>query len=88
MAETNDRKKDPRLPAERLPAERLPADRAPAGPCETCLYFDVLDDSGEMGCTVDIDEDEACREQTVPARLRSCPYYRYYDEYKLVRKQN
>ena len=56
------------------------------GPCETCLYFDVLDASGEEGCTVDIDEDEAYRERSDPRN--ACPYYRFYDEYKLVRKQN
>lgn len=61
-------------------------ENAPAGPCETCLYFDVLDESGEEGCTVSVDEDEAYRERSDPAR--GCPYYRFYDEYKLVQKQN
>ena len=61
-------------------------EKEPAGPCETCLYFDVLDESGEEGCTVDVDEDEAVRERADPRS--GCPYYRYYDEYKLVRKQN
>ncbi len=60
------------------------ADRS--GPCETCLYYDVLDESGEMGCTVSIDEDEAYRERA--DSRHACPYYRFYDEYKLVQKQN
>ena len=57
-----------------------------SGPCETCLYYDVLDESGEMGCTVSIDEDEAYRERA--DSRHACPYYRFYDEYKLVQKQN
>ena len=65
-------------------AERT--EREKTGPCETCLYFDVLDESGAEGCTVDVDEDEAYRERSDPRN--SCPYYRYYDEYKLVRRQN
>ena len=73
----------------RDPAENgrpSPAEKRKSGPCETCLYYDVLDESGEMGCTVSIDEDEAYRER---ADSRSeCPYYHFYDEYKLVRKQN
>ncbi|MBE6724761.1 MAG: hypothetical protein E7576_06125 [Ruminococcaceae bacterium] len=56
------------------------------GPCETCLYFDVLDESGAEGCTVDVDEDEAYREYA--GAEKGCPYYRFYDEYKLVQKQN
>ena len=67
-------------------AKRPSAPAAPAGPCETCLYYDVLDESGAEGCTVEIDEDEAYRERSDPKN--ACPYYRYYDEYKLVRKQN
>ena len=56
------------------------------GPCDTCLYYDVLDESGEEGCTVSVDEDEAYRERA--DSRSSCPYYRFYDEYKLVQKQN
>ncbi len=57
-------------------------------PCETCLYFDALDESGEEGCVVNVDEDEAYREQAGMKEREGCPFYRYYDEYKLVRKQN
>ena len=73
------------LPAKKKKAQRK-ANSAPSGPCETCLYYDVLDESGAEGCTVDVDEDEACRERSDPRQ--TCPYYRYYDEYKTVRKQN
>lgn len=27
-------------------------------PCESCVYFDVIDEAGNMGCTIDIDEDD------------------------------
>ena len=40
--------------------------------CETC---DVRLDQDEMGCFLS-------------GTNRGCPYYRYYDEYKSVQKQN
>jgi hypothetical protein len=55
--------------------------------CDTCVYYDYIDDDGTLGCTVDIDEDEYYRELE-GGRHRACPYYKYYDEYKTVRKQN
>ncbi|MBE6617981.1 MAG: hypothetical protein E7627_08610 [Ruminococcaceae bacterium] len=55
-------------------------------PCETCAYFDVIYDDGTMGCTIDIDEDDCSRERE--GTERGCPYYKFYDEYKMVRKQN
>lgn len=52
--------------------------------CEDCLYYDC-DENGEYYCTASLDEDEA-----VAFRLTGgdCPYFRFYDEYKSVRKQN
>lgn len=61
-------------------------ERKNASPCETCLYYDVIDEAGTLGCTVDVDEDEAFRERA-DAR-NECHYYQFYDEYKTVRKQN
>ena len=73
------------MPEEKRKSEK-PSRKDAAGPCETCLYFDVLDESGAEGCVVNVDEDEAYRERAGSAK--DCPYYRFYDEYKLVRKQN
>ena len=55
-------------------------------PCESCAYFDVIDEDGALGCTIDIDEDDAYRERE--DSRSSCPYYKFYDEYKSVQKQN
>ena len=57
-----------------------------ASQCETCAYYDVIYDDGTLGCTIDIDEDDAYREKS--GLDRGCPYYKFYDEYKSVRKQN
>lgn len=54
--------------------------------CDSCVYYDVIDEDGTLGCVVDIDEDEMVRERTDPHS--ACPYYRFYDEYKSVQKQN
>ena len=55
-------------------------------PCESCAHYDVIYEDGTMGCTIDIDEDDCYRERE--GKSRGCPYYKFYDEYKLVRKQN
>ncbi|MBP5289157.1 MAG: hypothetical protein J6Z79_04710 [Clostridia bacterium] len=55
--------------------------------CEECLYYDYADDEGdEMICTLDLDEDEM--ERLASGHYKGCPYFRDFDEYKRVRKQN
>ncbi len=54
--------------------------------CESCAYYDIISEDGDYGCVVDVDEDDAYRERE---DTRSCcPYYKFYDEYKSVQKQN
>jgi len=55
--------------------------------CENCMYFDYSDDedSGKE-CQVNMDEDEMCR--LLSFGQKRCPYFRFWDEYKFVRKQN
>ena len=57
-----------------------------ASSCETCVYFDYDELYGEEICRADLDEDETV--DFLTDRTGHCPLYRYYDEYKSVRKQN
>ena len=54
--------------------------------CESCLYFDYDEEWDCEICTLNLDEDEM--ERLASGRYPTCPYYRFYDEYKLVQKQN
>ena len=55
--------------------------------CATCEYYDYLDnENSDMGCTIDMDEDEMWHLRS--DSHHSCPYYKQYDEYKSVRRQN
>ncbi len=54
--------------------------------CESCLYYDYNDEDDLYECMMNLDEDEYLRFMT--ARTNSCPYYKFYDEYKSVQKQN
>ena len=54
--------------------------------CETCVFYDYDDELDAYICTVNLDEDEL--ERFVLGRAKNCPYYRFYDEYKSVQKQN
>ena len=54
--------------------------------CENCTYFIYDEDYEEYICYVDMDEDEMMRFMQSPSK--ECPYFRLYDEYGTVRKQN
>ena len=54
--------------------------------CEMCAYFDFDEEYDDYLCMIGMDEDEAVR--LAGDRHSSCPYFRFYDEYKIVQKQN
>lgn len=54
--------------------------------CESCVYFDYDEFYGEEVCRADLDEDESV--DFMLGSSNQCPFYRYYDEYKSVQKQN
>ena len=54
--------------------------------CESCVHYDYDEDVDAYVCGMDLDEDELLRFSM--KQTRECPYYRYYDEYKSVQKQN
>jgi hypothetical protein len=54
--------------------------------CEDCEYYDYDEYYGQMYCKNDLDEDEM--ERFVRRQTASCPYFKPYDEYMSVRKQN
>lgn len=53
--------------------------------CESCAYYLQEDGEEEAACGVNFDMDELSR---MYGGKTSCPYYRFYDEYKMVQKQN
>ena len=53
--------------------------------CEMCAYYDYDEEWEEYVCSMDMDEDEMVR---FYESRTSCPYFKFYDEYKMVRKQN
>ena len=54
--------------------------------CDICAYYDYDEFYGDYVCSAFMDEDETAR--FYGAKHESCPYFRFYDEYKIVRKQN
>ena len=54
--------------------------------CESCEYYDYDEEYGEYLCKINLDEDEYLRYLT--DKNQGCPYYKFYDEYKSVQKQN
>lgn len=56
------------------------------GSCESCEFYDYDDEWGEYICSMSLDEDEMI--DFLSRNTNRCPYYRFYDEYKSVQKQN
>ncbi len=54
--------------------------------CESCEYYDYDEEYDEHVCKISLDEDEYLNFLT--RKTKGCPYYKYFDEYKSVQKQN
>jgi hypothetical protein len=54
--------------------------------CDSCVFYDYDEYYQCYMCRQNLDEDENL--QFTTGQFRSCPYYKYYDEYTSVRKQN
>lgn len=54
--------------------------------CEDCMNYYYDDEYEEYCCAVSMDEDEYYRISYT--KNQNCPYFRYGDEYTIVKKQN
>lgn len=54
--------------------------------CENCSNFVYDSEDDCYYCEAELDEDEMSRFLT--KQTRECPYFSFYDEYGIVRKQN
>ena len=60
--------------------------KTPQSKCEDCEYYDYDERYNEYYCKMSLDEDEA--ERFAAGHTGACPYFKPYDEYMSVRKQN
>ena len=56
------------------------------GSCEYCAHYLYDDEYDEYYCDVSLDEDEM--EAYMRGNSVSCGFFKFYDEYKMVEKQN
>lgn len=54
--------------------------------CENCSHYQADDQTQEYFCTADLDEDDVAK--LMSFSNYKCPYFDFYDEYGIVRKQN
>ncbi len=54
--------------------------------CENCSNYIYDDEFDCYCCDADLDEDEM--RYFITSQTKNCPYFRFYDEYGIVRKQN
>ena len=55
------------------------------GSCESCINYEYDEEYDCYVCGMNLDEDEMYR--FLKGEFRDCPYYRFGDEYQIVRKQ-
>lgn len=60
--------------------------KQPQSSCESCEFFIYDEELDDYVCDISLDEDEMA--DYMGRHTGSCPYYRFYDEYKSVQKQN
>ena len=73
--------------AEVNPKKQIAAPKKKQAPsCETCAFYDYDEEYDEYYCRVNMDQDDMARLGSSSRAV--CPFYRLYDEYKSVRKQN
>ena len=53
--------------------------------CDSCAHYEYDEDYECYVCEMNLDEDEWYR--FVTSSYKECPYYRYGDEYAIVRHQ-
>lgn len=53
--------------------------------CDTCVYYEYDEEYECYICCMDLDEDEIAH--FMMDKHYVCPYYRFGDEYVIVRKQ-
>ena len=56
-----------------------------AANCESCEFYVYDEDLDAYTCNMKLDEDEMVT--FLSGFTKSCPYYRFYDEYKSVQRQ-
>lgn len=54
--------------------------------CASCENYEYDDEIGAEVCLIEMDEDDIYRLGDRDGR--GCPFYRFRDEYRIVRKQN
>lgn len=56
------------------------------GTCEECDHYIYDEDWDCYACEIELDMDDA--EKIMSYSRWDCPYFRFRDEYRIVRKQN
>ena len=54
--------------------------------CENCMNLTYDDEMEEYVCNINLDEDELAH--FFESKHRKCPYFRFGDDYTIVKKQN
>lgn len=59
---------------------------APQSRRDMCAYYDYDEETEQYVCEIDLDEDEM--QSFLSYSTQNCPYFRFYEEYKMVERQN
>ena len=57
-------------------------------PCEVCMNFEYDPETDCYDCVLEIGLDMDDYERSLSGQYVSCPFFKFGDEYNIVRKQN
>ncbi len=61
---------------------------AVTNPCDVCMNYEYNDETDSYECVLEIDLDMDDYERSLRGDRVECPFFKFGDEYNIVRKQN
>ena len=59
-----------------------------SNPCEVCMNYEYNDETDSYECVLDVAMDMDDYERSLMGQTVNCPFFKFGDEYNIVRKQN
>ncbi len=59
-----------------------------SNPCEVCMNYEYNDETDSYECVLDVAMDMDDYERSLTGQTVNCPFFKFGDEYNIVRKQN
>ena len=59
-----------------------------SNPCEVCMNYEYNEETDDYECVLQVEIDMDDYERSLRGNGLNCPFFKFGDEYNIVRKQN